>query len=55
MKKTFLIIVLIILIPLAMIAESYTSLWKKYQHNIDISHPQTAISVLDKIMVKGYR
>ena len=53
MKKTFLIIVLIILIPLAMIAESYTSLWKKYQHNIDISHPQTAISVLDKIIVKA--
>lgn len=53
MKKTFLIIVLILLIPLVTIADSYTSLWKKYQHNIEIGHPVAAFSVLDKIISKA--
>ena len=53
MKKTFLIIVLIILIPLTMIAESYSSLWKKYLYNIDNGHPQTASVVLNKIISKA--
>lgn len=53
MKKTFLIIVLIILIPLATIADSYTSLWKKYLYNIDNGHPQTASVVLNKIISKA--
>lgn len=53
MKKTFLIIVLILLIPCTLIAESYSSLWKKYQYNIDNGYPQTACSVLDKIISKA--
>ena len=36
-----------------MIAESYSSLWKKYLYNIDNGHPQTASVVLNKIISKA--
>ena len=56
MKKSRLLpIVVALLMPLAAIADSYTSLWKQYQQAVRKDHPQTALKVLAQISNKAHR
>ena len=54
MKRLFLaIIVLVHLVPMEMMADGYTTLWKQVQEAQQKDLPQTQIQVLDKIIVKA--
>ena len=54
MKKSRLLpIALALLMPLAAIADSYTSLWKQYDTAVRKDHPQTALKVLSQISGKA--
>ncbi len=56
MKKSRLLpIALALLMPLAAIADSYTSLWKQYDAALRKDHPQTALKVLSQIADKAQR
>lgn len=56
MKRSRLIsLVVAMLMPLAAIADSYTSLWKQFDSAMQKDHPQSALKVLAKITDKAQR
>ncbi len=56
MKRSRLIsIAVALLIPLAAIADSYTSLWKQYDAAVKKDHPQTVLKLLSQIADKAQR
>lgn len=56
MKKPIILSLLIsLLLPGTAIADSYTSLWKKYDAAVQKDHPQTALKVLSNIAEKAER
>ena len=53
MKRSRLIsIAVALLLPLAAIADSYTSLWKQYDVAVRKDHPQTVLRLLSQIADK---
>ena len=56
MKRSRLIsIAVALLLPLAAIADSYTSLWKQYDVAVRKDHPQTVLRLLSQIADKAQR
>ena len=56
MKRSRLIsLVVAMLMPLATIADSYTSLWKQFDSAMQKDHPQSALKVLAQITDKAQR
>lgn len=53
--KFFTVLLAILLLPLVAFADSYTSLWKKYEAACAKDHPQTALKVLNDISFKARR
>lgn len=54
-KSRFFSIALSLLLPLAAMADSYTSLWKQYDSAKEKDHPQTVQKVLSQIAAKAQR
>lgn len=54
-KKALVTFILALLIPLAVRAESYASLWKQYDAAVRKDQPRTQIKVLDNIIAKATR
>ena len=56
MKKSIVLSILMVLfMPLAAAADTYTSLWKQYDNATQKDHPQTALNVLSQIVGKATR
>ena len=56
MKKSIVLSILVVLfMPLAAAADTYTSLWKQYDNATQKDHPQTALNVLSQIVGKATR
>ena len=54
MKRTIIAtLIAMLLLPMTAMADSYTSLWKKYDAAVGKDHPQTALKVLAQISDKA--
>ena len=54
-RSRFISLAIALLMPLAAIADSYTSLWKQFDSAMQKDHPQTALKVLAQITDKAQR
>ena len=54
-RSRFISLAIAMLMPLAAIADSYTSLWKQFDSAMSKDHPQTALKVLAQITDKAQR
>ena len=54
-KPVILSILIMLLMPLAAAADTYTSLWKQYDTALQKDHPKTALDVLSQILGKATR
>lgn len=53
MKKPFLILAILLVMPLLATAQTYSRLWKDYEAAVSGDLPKTAVSVLDKVRAKA--
>ena len=53
MKKVIFSLVLLLITPLVIMADSYSSLWKQYEEVQKKNQPRSAISILNQISAKA--
>ena len=53
MKKVIFVLVLFFTFPIVTLADSYSSLWKRYEQLQKKNQPRSALNVLKEIINKG--